>query len=180
MDDDSVVQVNHDNMGACRDLTAILLSRKMRRIAYMGNSGDLIVNEERYRGYLQAYRDIGTDVDMGIVYRDNMTETIIRKNTDELVRKRADCILCQDDAICNIVLQELYSQKVKIPEKIRVASCHNSKTLDSYPVTVTSLKFDNTEIGRIACDVLLDMLDGKEVPGKTLLDYEVVLKESTK
>ena len=180
MDDNSVIQVNHDNMGACRDLTAILLSRKMRRIAYMGTSGNLIVNEERYGGYLQAYRDIGMDVDMSLVYRDNMTETIVRKNTDEIVRKRADCILCQDDAICNAVLQELYTQKVRIPEEMRVASCHNSKTLDSYPVTVTSLKFDNTEIGRVASDVLIDMLNGKEVPGKTLLDYEVVLKESTK
>ena len=46
--------------------------------------------------------------------------------------------------------------------------------------TVTSLKFDNTEIGRVACDVLIDMLEGREVEGRTLLDYEVVLKESTK
>lgn len=180
LDDDSVVQVDHDNMGACRDLTAILLSRKVRRIAYMGKSGDLIVNEARYKGYLQAYRDIGMDVDMSLVYRDNVTETIVRKNTDEIVRKRVDCILCQDDDICNIVLQELYTQNVSIPGGVRVASCHNSKVLDSYPVAVTSLKFDNTEIGRVACDVLLDMLDGKEVQGKTLLDYEVVLKESTK
>ncbi len=180
MDDDSVIQVDHDNMGACRDLTAILLSRRMRRIAYMGREDDLIVNEERYRGYLQAHRDIGTDVDMELVYRDNITETIVRKNTDELVRRRVDCILCQDDSICNIVLQELYSQNVRIPEEMRVASCHNSKTLDSYPVTVTSLKFDNTEIGRVACDVLIDMLEGRQVEGRTLLDYEVVLKESTK
>ena len=78
MDDDSVIQVDHDNMGACRDLTAILLSRRMRRIAYMGQADDLIVNEERYRGYLQAHRDIGTDVDMDLVYRDNLTETIVR------------------------------------------------------------------------------------------------------
>ena len=69
---------------------------------------------------------------------------------------------------------------MRIPEEMRVASFHNSKTLDSYPVTVTSLKFDNTEIGRVASDVLIDMLNGKEVSGKTLLDYEVVLKESTK
>ena len=146
----------------------------------MGQADDLIVNEERYRGYLQAHRDIGTDVDMELVYRDNITETIVRKNTDELVRRRVDCILCQDDSICNIVLQELYSQNVRIPEEMRVASCHNSKTLDSYPVTVTSLKFDNTEIGRVACDVLIDMLEGRQVEGRTLLDYEVVLKESTK
>ncbi len=38
LDDDEVVQVDHDNEGACRDLTAILLSRRWERIAYMGAS----------------------------------------------------------------------------------------------------------------------------------------------
>ena len=180
LDDDSVIQVNHDNMSACRDLTALLLSRRMRKIAYMGKAGDLIVNEERYEGYLHAYSDAGMEPDKDIICMDNYTETIIRKNVDELVKKRVDCIVCQDDSVCNVVLQELYSQKVRIPEEMRVASCHNSKILDSYPVSVTTLIFDNTEIGRVACGLLLDLIDGKNVRQKTLLDYQVVLKESTK
>lgn len=178
--DDSVVQIDHDNRGACRDLTAILLSRKWERIAYMGKSDNLIVNEQRYDGYLQAHADAGVGVDMSIVRRDNMTESIVRRNVDELLGRDVDCILCQDDAICNIVLQELREQNVSVPGGMRVASCHNSKVLDNYPVSITSLRFDNTEIGRVACDVLIDLLEGKEVERKTQLDYEVVLKESTK
>lgn len=181
LNDDTAVQVDHDNMGACRDLTALLLSRGMRRIAYMGQAGSrLYVNEERYRGYVQAYRDAGLEVDPAIIYLDNMSEVIVSNNTDELVQRRVDCILCQDDNICCGVLQELYNQKIRIPNEIRVAACYNSRILEHYPVKVTSLKFDNAEIGRTACDILLDMLEGKSVPQKTLLDYEVLLKESTK
>ncbi len=180
LEDDSVVQVDHDNKGACRDLTTILLSRKLRRIAYMGKADNLIVNEERYEGYLQAYKDNELKVDMSLVSRDNMTDAMTRKNVDELLKMNVDCILCQDDAVCNVVLQELRSRDIAIPEQMRVASCHNSKVLDSYYISISSLKFDNTEIGRTACNILMDMLDGKEVPGKTQLDYEVVLKESTK
>ena len=181
MNDDTVVQVDHDNLGACRDLTALLLSRGMRRIAYMGQAGSrLFVNEERYRGYVQAYHDAGLEVDPAIVYMDNMSEVIVSNNTDELVQRRVDCILCQDDNICSGVLQELYNQKIRIPNEIRVAACYNSRILERYPVKVTSLKFDNAEIGRTACDILLDMLEGKSVPQKTMLDYEVLLKESTK
>lgn len=181
LNDDTAVQVDHDNMGACRDLTALLLSRGMRRIAYMGQAGSrLYVNEERYRGYVQAYRDAGLEVDPAIIYLDNMSEVIVSNNTDELVQRRVDCILCQDDNICIGVLQELYNQKIRIPNEIRVAACYNSRILEHYPVKVTSLKFDNAEIGRTACDILLDMLEGKSVPQKTLLDYEVLLKESTK
>lgn len=180
LEDESALQVNHDNKGACRDLTTILLSRRLRRIAYMGKSDNLIVNEERYEGYLQAYEDAGLKADMSLVCRDNITDVMIRKNVDEFLEKNVDCILCQDDAICNVVLQELRNKGIKIPEQMRVASCHNSKVLDNYSVSITTLKFDNTEIGRVACNVLLDLIEGSEVPKVTLLDYEVVLKESTK
>lgn len=180
LNDDEIVQIDHDNEGACRDLTAILLSRQWRRIAYMGNSKELLVDEARYRGYLKAHRDIGIEVDESLVFRKETSESMLRGHVDELLEKKVDCIICQDDAMCNIVLNELRAQGARIPEDMRVASCHNSKVLDNYPVSVTSLRFDNTEIGRVACATLLDMLEGKEVARKTLLDYEVVLKESTK
>ena len=146
----------------------------------MGTSKNLLVDEARYRGYLRAYEDVAVPVDKDLVFREEMTESAMRSHVDELLEKKVDCIICQDDAVCNIVLDELRGQGARIPEDMRVASCHNSKVLDNYPVSVTSLRFDNTEIGCVACGVLLDMLEGKEVPQKTWLDYEVVLKESTK
>lgn len=180
LDDGTITQVDHDNYAACRDLTSLLLSRGWKKIAYMGNGSAQVVNEERYGGYIRAHLDSGTEVDRALICRDNASETVIRKKTEEFLQRGADCILCQDDSVCNIVLQELRSQGKRVPEDIRVASCHNSKILDNYPVSVTSLKFDVVELGRVACRLLLEMLEGRSVRQKTLLDYEVVLKESTK
>ena len=152
-DDDEVVQVDHDNKSACRDLTSIFLSRKWKKIAYLGNDKGQVVNANRFAGYVQAFEDVG---------------------------EKLDCILCQDDSVCNIVLRELRSQNAGISEDMRVASCHNSEVPDSYLVSITSLKFGIVELGREACRVLVDLLAGRKVPQKTLLDYEVVVKESTK
>ncbi len=179
-DDDDVVQVDHDNKSACRDLTAILLSKKWKNIAYLGNSKGQVVNDNRLAGFLQAYQDAGIEVDWSLISTEISTESMLRRKVDELLERKVDCILCQDDSVCKIVLHELRSEHARIPEDIRVASCHNSEVLDSYPVSITSLKFGVLEIGRESCGILLDMLAGKEVPHRTLLDYEVVLKESTK
>lgn len=89
-------------------------------------------------------------------------------------------MLCQDDFICDGVVHLLADKKIRIPGDIRVASCHYSRMLDNCPVTITSLKFDITQLGSTACKLLLDMIEGKKVPEKTLLDYEVILQESTK
>lgn len=180
VDDDDVVQVDHDSKSACRDLTSILLSRKWKKIAYLGNDKGQVVNANRFAGYVQAFEDVGEKLDWSLISTESSTETVMRKKVDELLERKVDCILCQDDSVCNIVLRELRSQNARIPEDMRVASCHNSEVLDSYPVSITSLKFGIVELGREACRVLVDLLAGREVPQKTLLDYEVILKESTK
>ena len=179
LDDDSAVQVDYDNAGACRDLTAVLLARGMRRIAYLGSDDGKIVNEERYAGYLQAYEEAGLKAGKEYVCRERLTPSGTRKMVERFLEMEADCILCQDDAVCLEVLKELRARGVKIPEEIRVASCYNSRFLENYPVTVTTLDFDAMESGREASRLLLEMLRGQEVPVKTVLSHEVLLKEST-
>ena len=43
-----------------------------------------------------------------------------------------------------------------------------------------SLHCDSKELGMVACKTLLDLIEGVNVETRTLLPYEVVLKESTK
>jgi DNA-binding LacI/PurR family transcriptional regulator len=52
--------------------------------------------------------------------------------------------------------------------------------LENNVPSITSLSFDAKELGMVACRTLLDLTEGLEVKERTLLPYEVVLKESTK
>lgn len=63
---------------------------------------------------------------------------------------------------------------------MRVASFYDSSVLDNNLPSVTSLYFDARELGNVACRTLLDAVEGNQVKARTLLGYEVVLKESTK
>lgn len=180
LDDDDVVQVDHDNRGGCRDLTAILLARGMRRIAYLGSAEGKVVNEERYAGYMQAHEDAGISVDSGIVSRSELTVSEMEKKVEQFLQRNADCILCQDDSVCGNVLKTLRSRGKEVPGDVKVASCYNSKMLENYPLSITTLDFDEMESGRTACRLLLDLIGGRRVPQKTILDHEVLLKDSTK
>lgn len=178
--DSEVIQVDHNHFEACRELTGILLSKGMKRIAYLGGDTAQVVNQNRYEGYVHAYLDTGSEVENAIVYKDLESQMTIERAAMELVRENVDCILCQDDTICDIVMAKLKKEKVRVPSQIRVASCYSSSFLERCPVPVTALKFDIMELGRKACQILINHIEGKEVPMKTLLEYEVVLKESTK
>lgn len=178
--DEDVVQIDNDNTGACMELTSVLLSKKIERIAYLGGSMEQMVNQCRYKGFLEAYQSHGRKPEEELVHLMLDSKVTIEKAVDRLLERKADCLLCQDDFICNEVVHVLDRKGIKMPEDIKVASCHYSRILENYPVMITSLKFDIEELAGMACRVLFDLIDGKEVERKTMLDYEIILKESTK
>ena len=85
-----------------------------------------------------------------------------------------------DDAICSQVLRKLRQEHVKVPNDVKVASFYNSSILENNVPSITSLSFNAKELGMEACKNLLAQIENEKVPERTLLSYEVVLKESTK
>jgi len=178
--DEAVIQVDHDNSGACKELVSLLFSKGIKQVAYLGGGMDQMVNISRFEGYTAAYEAAGRQIDAGCVYTGLSTKFQVSKAVDELLKRQVDCMLCQDDYICDEVVHHLVERGISIPGDMKVASCHHSRLLDNFPVTITSLKFDTMEIGRKACEVLLAQINGDAVEKLTLLDYEIILKESTK
>ena len=124
--------------------------RQMKHIALLGGSESFVVNQNRYKGYQQAYQEAGREVEETLVYRNLESCAFMDRAVEEVLEKGADCIVCMDDAICIQVLR------------------------------ITSLSFNARELGMEACKNLLAQIEGETVPDRTLLSYEVVLKESTK
>lgn len=177
---DGVIQIDNDNTGACRELVSVLFSKGIQQIAYLGGNLEQMVNTSRHEGYVKAFETSGHKLDPDIVYTNLTNKVQVEKAVDELLKRKVDCMLCQDDFICDEVVRKLAREGVSIPGEMKVASCHYSRVLENYPVTITSLRFDIMELGRRTCQVLLDRINEKNVPEITLLDYEIRLKESTK
>ena len=179
-EEDNVVQVDNDHRGACKELTSILLARGIRKIALIGGNRNHIVTQNRLIGYMEAYEELRKKPDNKLIYMEAEGKVRIEQIVDDLIPKKADCILCMDDSICAYVLAKLKKEKIKVPQDIKVASFYNSTTLENNMPSITSLQFDGGELGRVACQALLTQIDGKAVESQILLGYEVSIKESTK
>lgn len=180
MAEESVVQIDNDHLAGCKELTSLLIFKGCNNIGLIGGNSSYMVNQKRLSGYMEAYESTGRTYDENMVYLDvdgvSRTEQVVK----ELLDKKADCIICMDDSICMHVLNKLKVEGVRIPEDIKVASFYNSSVLDMYSPSISTLNFNAAEIGREAFKVLYDLMDGRQIFGKTLLGYDVVLKESTK
>lgn len=175
-----IIQVDNDHRGACKELTGILLARGIEKIALIGGNRNHVVTQKRLNGYMDAYEEMKKKPDRKMIYMDAESKIRIEQVIDDLLPQKADCILCMDDSICAHVLTKLKKEKIKVPQDMKVASFYNSTILESNTPSITSLQFDVLELGRVACQTLLNRIDGKEVENRTLLGYEISLKESTK
>ncbi|MCR5743460.1 MAG: LacI family transcriptional regulator [Lachnospiraceae bacterium] len=178
--DPNVMQIDNDHYGACRELTSILLSRGMKRVGIIGGSKSYMITQKRYNGFLDAFRERGEEPEADLIYMDMDSNLMVENAVENLVDAKAGCILCMDDNICNCTLNKLRRMHIKVPRDIKVASFYNSSILENNIPAITSLQFDARELGVLSCKMLLDKIDGKEVPNQTTLSYEVSMKESTK
>ncbi len=178
--DPEMLCVDNDNQGACRDLTTLLLGKGMHRLALLGGDETHSVTASRLQGYRDAHRLAGLPLQKDLIFGNIGTVKQAKAAVDEALRQRVDCLVCMDDYICNLVLIHLRELALHIPQDIRVASFYDSTLLKNNTPPITSLRFDTKELGKLACQLLLDRLAGKEPHNLIHSDYQMLLRDSTK
>lgn len=178
--DRDILQVDNDHRAGCRELTERLIQGGNTRIGLVGGSRSYVVNCVRQQGYEDALRGARLERSAGLVFEDCDTPGKVEQAVERLLEEQAECIVCMDDAICLTVLQTLSRKQVPVPERMQVASFYDSMLLLNNKPSVTSLIFDDKALGALTCSVLLRYIRGDEVKGRTLLGYEVVMRESTR
>ena len=179
-DDKDIIYVDNDNYSACKELTSILIAKGLKRLALIGGSTEHIITRTRYKGFADAFEEAGVNIDSGLIYLDVESMSKIGNILKDLRKKNIDGVICMDDNIAGEVISRCRDDHVKIPDDLRVASFYNSSILESAIPSVTSLNFNDRNLGAVAAKTLLDIIDNVPVASKMLGGYEVILKESTK
>jgi DNA-binding LacI/PurR family transcriptional regulator len=178
--DPDVISVDNDNFDACKELTSILLAKGLKKLALIGGSTNHIITQTRYEGFAEAFKEAQISIDQNLICLDVDNNIKIGGMVKELLKKNIDGIICMDDNIAGEVIARCRDEHVLIPEDIKVASFYNSSLLESMVPSVTSLNFNDRNLGAVAARTLLNLIDGDDVESQQLKNYEVILKESTK
>ncbi|MCD7736776.1 MAG: LacI family transcriptional regulator [Lachnospiraceae bacterium] len=172
--------IDNQNREGSRELTGILLMKGLRRLAVLGGSRTHLVTKSRIQGYEDAHRDYHLKADEGLMFMDMDSYVKMAQATDQILESGADGVVCMDHYITNMLLGCLRERDVEIPQRLRVASLYDSALLECHNPAITSLHFNTKNLGRNACCLLLEQL-GECVNGEIMpLNYQVILRESTK
>lgn len=172
--------VDNDNEGASREMTHMLLSRGLKHLLLLGGNENDYVTLCRQRGYETAHAQTGIPVrpEQIILNIDDAKKTAVA--LDAAMQVGIDGIICMDDYICLLALTYLREKGIVVPDKIQVASFYDNLILKQYTPSITSLHFNAKELGKIACQLLLDHLNGLETSYSARIGYQLIVRESTR
>lgn len=180
VEDKDVAWVDNKNREGSRELTSILLWKGMHRLALFSGSRDHLVTESRLQGFLDAHHKQGIKVDESLIFYDTDNFPAVTEALGKVIEKGIDGIVCMDDYIMGMLLAVLNEKNIRVPEDIKLATLYDNIRFELFTPTVTGLRFNTKGLGKNACIKLLKLLGEDVTEEAAALDYQVILRQSTK
>ncbi len=162
-------------------MVAHLHSLGQRRLAFAEHHSTLGPTSERETAFLAAAAQCSPAASHFIA---NAADSLSggRQATREILSSgfSPTAIICVNDFMAVGVLRELQDQGLRVPEDISVTGFDNIQLAEYLSPSLTTVHIPRAEIGRLAFDILiLDASNGAPQPNETLINPELVVREST-
>lgn len=179
---DGFACVYHDDYGAAKAMTKLLLESGKKKVAHMGViQSDEAAGKSRTQGYKDAMREYGMEVSANMMVTAGFTMDAGYESMQKLLRKcpRLDGVFCATDTLAVGALTCLKDMGRKVPDEVAVAGIgHNRVSRVVTPRLTTAHLFYRTS-GIEAANLLLEMIDHQDnICRQTKLGYEVIRAES--
>jgi len=184
--DKDIPTVVIDNALAVENCVDYLCRFNHRKICYVSFTGDYQTTvKQRYEGYLRGLKKNNIDFDPDFVLMSKEMRLHETTATYQIVRdflrndKLPTAFLTVADVFAYGILRALHDEGFKVPEDISVMGFDNILFSQFTTPLLTTLKQPKKLMGNMAMNLLLDIIEGKEIKEKTIiLPTSIVERES--
>lgn len=174
--------VVHDNFAAAKVSTEYLLSLGHRRIGHLAGRITGYNGSQRLAGYEAALRAAGIAPEPALISEAGYTlEGGVRAAEAMLAAKRRPtAILAATVMSGSGALKALHAAGVRVPDDMSVMSIHDLPIAEMLHPPLTALRLPLQEMGRMATDGLIDIIEGVTKSVSVVLSPEqLVVRSST-
>jgi LacI family transcriptional regulator len=175
--DDYYVDV--DNLRGGRDAAAHLIATGRRHIATITGSLTMAAGLDRLAGYREALADAGL-TEAAVEDGDFTTDggaAAMERILDSGVQ--IDAVFVASDLMARGALEVLRRSGRRVPDDVALIGFDDSPIALSVQPALTTMRQPSLQQGEQMASVLLDLLAGRQPPHATILDTELVVRDST-
>ena len=176
------VSVDNDKCGYLA--TRYLLELGHRSIGYIGNLPGVSPADERLAGYRRALEEWGIAYDESLVapgdFYQESGSVAMRRLLDEAVHKPT-AVFAANDLMALGAMEALEQEGLSIPGEISMVGCDDIPNLHLLRVPLTSVSLPSFEIGRLAAEKVMGVLEGDDrLPAQIVLEPKLKIRSSAK
>lgn len=175
--------VRTDNYTAMRQLMEhFVCEQKLTDIHFVKGVDGNEDSEARLRAYKDILRENNLPIIPERISDGDFYITGAEKAAEEImssVLPFPQAIVCANDVTAITIADILMNNGYRIPEDVMISGYDYSVEAQNHTPAITSVRSNFFGIGSYACEMLVKILDGEDVPKNNYLPDEVVLDEST-
>ncbi|WP_296700330.1 LacI family DNA-binding transcriptional regulator [Algoriphagus sp.] len=161
-----------------------LIKNGAKRIIHFSSSQRINIYKERKRGYEEALKDNGIEVDPALILYSNMQLEDGRKLIEDLLKKdvKFDAVFSASDYAIMGAMQVLKEHGYKIPQQIKLAGFGNEPFTSFTEPTITTVDQKSIPMGKITAETFFELLNDKKtdpMAKKTILKPELIIRGSS-
>jgi len=165
-----------------------LIDMDYKKIGYLsGPIEEMYVLEERYKGYVDALRESGMELDKSLVCFDKRLRGIwdldsINGLIEGIISgpEKPDALFIISDVVALIAIRVITKLGYKIPEEIGIMGFDDRRMSRNSVISLSSVFLPKYEMGRKGMELLLDSIESNGRSEKNIyLDMKLSIREST-
>ena len=171
--DDQVVPgkspwIGIDNVKSAYEATQHLLGLGHHRIGHILGRAGYLCTSQRYEGYCRALYEAGLEPDPALLWQGDFTPTGASACAHAIfslpARKRPSAIFAANDQTALGLMEVAEQYKVRIPTDLAIVGFDDISMAACAKTSLTTIKQPHREMGRLACELLLSLIDPKSFP----------------
>ncbi|MDO4025461.1 LacI family DNA-binding transcriptional regulator [Clavibacter michiganensis] len=174
------VAVTCDDVAGGRLAAEHLIAQGRTRPAVLAGMSFASTAVDRTRGFLEAYAEAGMPVPPERVIERGFDAAAGREATEEVLRAghAPDALFATNDFAAIGAMGALHDAGLSVPDDVALVGYNDTPLAASGSIGLTSVRSPVHEMGRIALETLLALVDGREVASR-LLEPTLVARAST-
>jgi LacI family transcriptional regulator len=170
--------VDVDNVRGARDATDYLVGKGHRRIATITGPLDMPAGVDRLRGWREALQAAG--IAEGPMEEGDFT---VDSGLDAMRRildagEVPDAIFVASDLMARGAISALAAGGLRVPDDLAIIGFDDSPVATAVTPRLTTMRQPTLRMGAVITDVLLTLLAGGDPPHVTIMDTELVIRDS--
>lgn len=166
--DPRLPNVSFDQVEMGRMATDHLVQQGCRKIAH------IVDFQDRFEGYCKALLENDMAMDQGLIYNEGTPEFSYEKGcraAESLLASHIefDGVVAQSDEEAMGVVNTLFEGGLRVPDHVRVIGMDNAPYCKFARTPLSSVSQSGSQRGRLAFEMLMNLIDGKPVESVTIL-----------